>query len=67
MPRRVRNKFLKARIYRDHAEKLRAIAGGLRDDQERSFLAAIASDYERQASLAEERGRFAEAVEIRTP
>ena len=67
MTRRVRNKFLKARTYRDYAEKLRIIADGLTNECERDLLAWVASDYQRLASLAEEQGRFRQILEIRTP
>ena len=65
MALRMRNKFLKARIYQEHAEELRTIADGLLTDSERNFLITIADDYERLAKVAEAQGRLAQAVEIR--
>ncbi len=64
MALKMRNKFLKARIYRDRAEELRTIADGLSTNSERNFLITLADDYERLAKVAEAQGRFAQAVEI---
>jgi len=61
----MRNKYLEARAHRERAEKLRTIARGLTNERERNFIASMASDYERMADSAEQRGRFAEVLEVR--
>ncbi len=66
MVKGIRNKFLQARTYRDHAEKLRTIADGLTSDQDRNFIASIASEYERLANVAEKQGRVAQILEVQT-
>ncbi len=59
MARGMRNKFVAARMYRDRAEELRAIADGLAQESERDLLMSIAGDYERLAKSAETRGGVA--------
>ena len=59
MARGMRNKFVAARMYRDRAEELRAIADGLAHESERDLLMSIAGDYERLAKSAETRGGVA--------
>lgn len=55
--RMMRNKFEIARLYRERAEKLRTIAGGLNGEAEREFLMELAADNDRLAASAEARGR----------